>query len=391
MALQNKGFDEITEADLVALIEAGVPEGLLYEYKRDRYGNADADRREFLKDVSALANTFGGHLVVGMDEADRSASALAPLAGGVDQELQRLNALLQAGLEPRIIGVRMRGVPVQGGEVIVVRVPRSANPPHRVIAQGVNRFYGRTEAGAYELSVEELRRKFSQRLALADHISTFRSIRTAAIDARDTTVPVVRNRGTVCLHIIPQAAFEALEPIDVRLAAEDTQLLRNLSGGGGRRRFNVDGVANVDAGRDGNEGYCQLFRNGTVEMVHTGLVDTYQDATWFAGGFVEVETMNVVWSALRLLEKQRVEAPYVLALSILDVRGASIHAGSSFFRGGHRPYEISDIHLPTVTLTEMPDREALQRAMHPLFDALWQSAGFERSPHYDENGLYQRR
>jgi predicted HTH transcriptional regulator len=30
---------------------------------------ADADVREFLKDVSSFANTAGGHLIIGMDEA----------------------------------------------------------------------------------------------------------------------------------------------------------------------------------------------------------------------------------------------------------------------------------------------------------------------------------
>ncbi len=57
MTIGNKNFEEISESDLTELIEVGVPEGVLIEYKSTGYGNADADVKEFLKDVSSFANT----------------------------------------------------------------------------------------------------------------------------------------------------------------------------------------------------------------------------------------------------------------------------------------------------------------------------------------------
>ena len=41
MSLGNLNFEDITENDLKVLIDAGVPEGLTIEYKRDCYGNSD--------------------------------------------------------------------------------------------------------------------------------------------------------------------------------------------------------------------------------------------------------------------------------------------------------------------------------------------------------------
>jgi hypothetical protein len=54
MPLSNLNFDAISESDLFAQISAGVPEGVLVDYKRAVYGRTDADAKEFLKDISSF-------------------------------------------------------------------------------------------------------------------------------------------------------------------------------------------------------------------------------------------------------------------------------------------------------------------------------------------------
>lgn len=147
--LANKEFDEIGESDLRQLVEAGVPEGRLVEYKSAAYETGDAGTKEFLKDISSFANSSGGHLIIGMQEAAGGAYALTPLMDiDPDRELQRLENLVRDGLEPRVVGIRMKSIPIDGGYVFVIRTPKSWNPPHRVSARGRNRFYARTSAGA---------------------------------------------------------------------------------------------------------------------------------------------------------------------------------------------------------------------------------------------------
>ena len=60
MSLGSLNLDDITEDNLRALIEVGVPEGLMIEYKRDIYGKSNDDKKEALKDISSFANSFGG-------------------------------------------------------------------------------------------------------------------------------------------------------------------------------------------------------------------------------------------------------------------------------------------------------------------------------------------
>jgi predicted HTH transcriptional regulator len=130
---------------LQTLIDTGVSEGHLIEYKSNLYGRNDEQIKEFLKDVSSFANTYGGHLLVGLEESEGVASRIAPIRGvDVDAEIARFENLLRDGLEPRVFGIRVRAVPVSpSGSVIAVRVPRSWNPPHRVSARNWNRVFAR--------------------------------------------------------------------------------------------------------------------------------------------------------------------------------------------------------------------------------------------------------
>jgi hypothetical protein len=63
-------FEQITEADLNALVAQQVPESIVLDYKRDLVGGSDKDRYEFLGDVSSFANTTGGEILFGIEEAN---------------------------------------------------------------------------------------------------------------------------------------------------------------------------------------------------------------------------------------------------------------------------------------------------------------------------------
>lgn len=182
MSIPRPNLEDITEADLQALIASSRPEGLMIEYKRESYED-DADKGEFRKDVCAFANSHGGDIIIGMAEAEGCASKIAPLTGDSGKAIERLESLIRDGIEPRITGIRMRAVDVEGGHVIVVRVPRSWNPPHRALMKGKCLFYLRNSNGAHEASVEELRMLFTLSATVTDRIRAFRQERLAKIAA----------------------------------------------------------------------------------------------------------------------------------------------------------------------------------------------------------------
>src|SRR5688572_14622552 len=109
MPIDRTSFDAISDRDLVELIDGSVPEGLTIEYKSRPYDKSHDDRREALKDITAFANSHGGHLVIGIREEDGLPVELTGFSPAEADELQgRLESLMRDGVEPRMIGVRVK-------------------------------------------------------------------------------------------------------------------------------------------------------------------------------------------------------------------------------------------------------------------------------------------
>src|SRR5262249_37659471 len=144
----DKPLEQITLADLRELIQEKWPEGKAIDYKRDMYGKTDADKKELLKDVSSFANTDGGNLIIGMDEAGGIPTAIPGVAiTDVDAEKLRLEETIRRGIEPRI-DFAIHTVDAGSGAVIfIIRVRESWILPHRVVYQGkFGEFWARNSA-----------------------------------------------------------------------------------------------------------------------------------------------------------------------------------------------------------------------------------------------------
>ncbi len=59
-------FADIRLQHIEDLIEHQVPESRNLEFKRQLPGNSDSEKKEFLADVTAMANSGGGDIVYGM-------------------------------------------------------------------------------------------------------------------------------------------------------------------------------------------------------------------------------------------------------------------------------------------------------------------------------------
>jgi len=390
MSLSNLNFENISESDLVEQISAGVPEGVLVDYKRDMYGRSDADAKEFLKDVSSFANTSGGHLIIGLDETAGIPSAIAALNGDSDQDLQRLENLARDGIEPRISGLRMRALSISGGGyVIILRVPKSWAPPHRVSARNTNRIYGRNSAGAYEFSVDELRVIFTSSATVLDRIRAFRAERLAKIDSGDAIVPLAQNCGRLVLHLIPTAAFGLSNQIEPGKAREAQELLRPMHTMGYSPRVNFDGFSNVHQGADGKcWSYTQVFRSGAIEAVKVRVVSDLQP------GQLYIPTLDFDrWIFERLsdylsaLQRLDVPPPIILMITLQGVRGARLGVAPDSLDDPPK-IERDVLELPECVIEQYGADVDYQRAARPAFDALWNTGGFAQSKHFDATGKW---
>ncbi|MBB3540797.1 ATP-binding protein [Rhizobium sp. BK399] len=389
-------LEEVVEADITQLIADGQAEGLTVEFKRDMYGNSDADKKEFLKDLSAFANSTGGQLIIGVDEAQGAAVGIVPIAGNSDVALQRLEQIARSGIEPRIVGIQMRAVPLAGGAfAYVIRVPRSWNPPHRVSYQNTNRFYLRSTAGAHEASVEELRAVFANGADMREKITSFVSHRNTKITNNQGVVPLAQGpgaEGRLVLHLLPFAAFSGRAEIDVSEAEELWQQFQ-LIGLTGNRRINFDGLLLLPNGVP--HGYTQVFRNGIVEATKVRLVSTTEQGITRIPmrSFLEPVYQRLP-TYLRALRDLGVAPPFIVSLSLIGVEGVYLGVANQGLHSidEQHPIDRANLVLPMQVISDFGSDASYRAAITPALDALFNAVGLASSEiflaNYDENGIW---
>jgi Schlafen, AlbA_2 len=392
MYLTQTPFEQIGHAELVRLIDNNAQEGLRLEFKRDQYDRSDKQKKELLKDVSSFANTSGGHLLIGIDEKDGVADTLVGIANGPDEELQWLENLIRDGLEPRIIGIKIKAVPLDAGHVIIIHIPNSFNSPHRVTLKGSNKFYGRTSAGAYELDVNQLRQIFNGGTHLIERARQFRLNRLKTLSNEPIIASSTSDEfGYFVLHLIPYSALFEENAVDIGLVHDDYNLFSppppsySLS-----RSYNFEGVRKYDS-QATLPHYTQLFRNGIVETVVGGVGQRRGEIRSFWPDQIEKLALLTTNRYLKNFQEIDISAPIFVLLSLCGLQGAKplgprINANSSVLR----PIDQNDIQLPEIMLDEILDDEGIHRKLKPTLDILWNTFGMPASLNYDVDGVWHR-
>ncbi len=388
MGIGRLNFDDINERDLLQLVENGVPEGILIEYKQAMYGRADADRREFLKDVTALANTSGGHLLIGIREENLVAAGLSPLKiDDPDAEILRLENLLRDGVEPRLIGTRIRWVPVAtGGGVVVVRIAKSWQPPHRVSIGNTNRFYVRNSGGVHEASVHELKTLFTSGATAYDRARAFRQERVAKVEAGEGPIELAPSTSKLFVHIVPVSAFSVGGNVPLNHFERDLNGVRPMGTSSGYDgRFNFDGYLAFRGGPRCH-GYTQQFRNGCIEATYVGIVGDLADRRVLrCGSFADLLTVGVP-TYLDGLRKLDVPSPLLVMVTLTGMERSVLSVRSSWGYDSHESIRQSNLELPEISIDEYGLHEDYKRSLRPTFDALWNAGGFSQSECFAEDG-----
>ncbi|MGB6686836.1 MAG: ATP-binding protein [Terracidiphilus sp.] len=128
-----KPIQEITFAEIVSFLETGVREGTALDFKLDFPSALE-------KTLAAFANTYGGIILIGIDETDLGAAVL-PITG-VEVRPGLRERVLQKGLEavhppllPEVHVFEFKSnpsLPEPDRALIVVNLPESMEAPHSV-------------------------------------------------------------------------------------------------------------------------------------------------------------------------------------------------------------------------------------------------------------------
>jgi hypothetical protein len=388
MSIDRADFEGLVEADLAELLAGQVPEGLHIDYKRDLYGAADADKRETLKDISAFANAAGGHLIIGIEEQNGIPVSIPGIAGtNPDDVVLRLEQMARNGLEPRIPGLRMRAIPLASGAVcFVVRIPRSWNPPHRVSAQGANRYWIRNSGGAHEASLDELRTLFTQGSTAIDRAIEFSDRRLTEISSGRGGRPLQAG-GRLIVHVVPLAAVITRINLNLEAVYAAYQSFRPIGSMGMSPRFNLHGFVN-ERGGDQNHGYTQIFRNGIVEATKASIVRDVQGRRVIPGIGIEQHLFEVLPGYLDGLRDLGISPPLAVLITLQGVAGAAYAVKNGPWPEPEPPIDQDTLRLPDCYIQDFGSSDDYHRALRPAIDALWNSAGYSAAQTFDGNGRW---
>lgn len=372
-------LDRVSRQDLFGLVESRVSEDLRLEFKSDAYGGAKGIR-EWCKDISALANTSGGVIILGVSERSGVAESIDGLDQDPDVVANRLEQAVQANIRPRIL-LKRAFVEIDPGRfVCLLGTPRSRTGPHMTMADGDKRFYKRANTDTVAMDVDELRNAYllseeESDIVQQDHL---RAIQPIAED-----VPGYRIYFDV---VVPPGRGEFFDPAMQEQYEYAQKGLGPFSATGWNRRVTADGVKVFDASGDPSE--AELLRSGTVRYRHVqpdqqGRLPVIPDGRWIPGGWFVPRLFESCTRAMRMQNHVGVPLPVYACLSLERCAGAPIALPHNRWSS---PIEQDVLRFAPLAIDDWD--VDIPSHFQPWLDYLWNAAGERRCDFYDENGRF---
>ncbi|MFX0141338.1 MAG: helix-turn-helix domain-containing protein [Candidatus Hodarchaeota archaeon] len=163
----NKPFDEIDYQDIQELVNRKIPESLILDYKGDIL-QTKLKGKEFGKDISSFANTFGGWIIYGIQTNEKD--EIIPLEEnaiiGLENQSglkERIENMILSSISPKPL-YRIKKIDIANIErcIILIYIPQSYNHLHMVVTKDEMKFYKRYEFQSHPMDYFEIKRRFEE-------------------------------------------------------------------------------------------------------------------------------------------------------------------------------------------------------------------------------------
>jgi hypothetical protein len=134
-------LDEIKEQQLNSLVSLRIKESPNLEYKLKLNIASETEKRELCKDLSALANSQGGHILFGIKETNGDPISVDGIQYD-DTIGTRLRQIITTGISPRMQNVREKSVSLKNGKRVLILKIEPDGYLHQV-KYGDNRYHRR--------------------------------------------------------------------------------------------------------------------------------------------------------------------------------------------------------------------------------------------------------
>lgn len=379
-------FDEVNNTHVESLLNDSVVEGRTLEYKQEIKASSDSEKKEFLADIVSFANSGGGDILFGIQEdAGTPQGIIGVPCADWDKEILRLEEIIRNGIEPRLLGIRLKHIPgFSRGSVLLIRIPQSWQGPHMVCFQASSRFYARGSAGKSLMNVHEIRNAFSMSESIPQRMRAFRDERVNLVESGDVSTGLTEKQHLV-MHFLPFASFSQHFAVDMDSVYSGKIVLPKYSKIIGWSRPNLDGFVEEYFGADcdgPSYGYAQLFRNGVLEIVDSYVVRVkqHEGRDFILPNAIESQIVKVIDLTPALIDKFGISPPIFLFTSLLGMSGLEIHTGNSI-NPNRKRVDRDRLLLPEIEINQNTSKIAKS-----ICDVFRQSFGMVSSPNFDGDG-----
>lgn len=108
------------------------------DYKLTVETSSEKEWLGLTKDISAFANTFGGYLVFGVKDEDKSLDGLDQQTVNYLKDADKVMAKINRHLEPEILNLRTKSFRFEQQRIVVLYIPRSTNVTHIIKKDGAH-------------------------------------------------------------------------------------------------------------------------------------------------------------------------------------------------------------------------------------------------------------
>jgi hypothetical protein len=221
----------------------------------------------------------------------------------------------------------------------------------------------------------------------------FRYERLSAVQAGETPMgPGAWPK--IVLHLIPVQSFKPGSMFDLSHVEGILARLRPLQAPGWNYRHNFEGFATFTT--DHQEGntltYVQVFRSGALEAADRFMLDYSgnQEQRYIPGSDFEKTIASSLPPYLAVLSELGIQPPVFLALSLLGVKGYQIGVEGQWpFSRSPRHIERQDLVLPEIAIDDFTADPF--KLLKPVFDIVWNAAGWPGSVSYTPDGEWRGR
>ncbi len=385
----NQSLVSVTLDDLRRLIANAVPESLHLDYKRELKLDDKDSKKEFLRDLTALANSEGGEIVYGIDE-DRDAEG-KPLGtpksidgfaiANRDEFILSIEHIFKDGIDERLPSYQITTVPVSGDNyVLIIRMPQSFRAPHMVTLGGERRYFLRSNTGKQDMSTSQLRDSVLRSAGTLDRVDQFVRSRAAKWKAQNV-------KGAFwMMHVLPlvpqPSALDVTQPDVIKK-------LQHIRGpNGGNSGHCIDGFRDWFRNKDGEYSHSIVFRDGRVEFLDQYALGAVRDGqSYFRVGLFDSALSKALSSALTLYSDGMLQLPFCISVSLHGIAGYQIPGEQRrFYHGIESIAEDEVVVEPTVFHVIPTD---VMAALHPALDFIWNAFGYPRCDGYGTDGKYK--